>query len=502
MSLVSRNIVANLASRGWTAALGMVFPPVFVRLMGVESYGLVGLFTTISALFVVVDLGLARTIQRDLALADASDAARVRAKCVVRTYEVIFCSIAVLMASAIAVAAPFITSRWLNIRTLDMSSAVSAVRLMGAAAAVTWTVQMYAQVLIGLQRQVLASALSALANTVRVVGAAVVLWKVRPSVVAFFLWTLAVSCAWLVTCRAYAVRSVSASGGASRFDVAVLRDNWRSSLQLWLSSAASVALAQVDRLVASAVLSLGAFGYYSLAATAAAGLQLMVLPVWNAVFPRMCQLSGDRSAFEKFYGRVTQFLVILVCPSGLVLSMFARDVLFAWTGDLETARSAASALAGLAASAALSGMASLPYAAQVAHGATRLPLFLNGGALVVAVPATVLAGRSAGGGGVAWASAGVALVVLAANVIGTHSVVLRGTLRAWAASVSVPAAAAVVTATLIRLSVPAPHDRLTVAVYVVCSGLASLAAAVLASRDARARLAAVVRGVRVYGAYF
>ncbi len=38
------NVLANLAGRSCTAVLSLLFVPVYLRLLGVEAYGLVGLF--------------------------------------------------------------------------------------------------------------------------------------------------------------------------------------------------------------------------------------------------------------------------------------------------------------------------------------------------------------------------------------------------------------------------------------------------------------------------
>jgi len=64
---VRRNIVANAIGQGWSGLLSIVLIPVYIRLLGVESYGLVGLYITVQAALAVLDFGLAGTINRELA---------------------------------------------------------------------------------------------------------------------------------------------------------------------------------------------------------------------------------------------------------------------------------------------------------------------------------------------------------------------------------------------------------------------------------------------------
>ena len=50
-SRVKRNIVANLAGSTWTALVGLIFIPLYIHLIGIEGYGLVGIFATLQAIF-------------------------------------------------------------------------------------------------------------------------------------------------------------------------------------------------------------------------------------------------------------------------------------------------------------------------------------------------------------------------------------------------------------------------------------------------------------------
>ena len=64
--------VANLVGRGWSVVMGLVFIPLYVRYMGIEAYGLVGLFTTLQALFSLLDLGMSAALNREFARQSAT----------------------------------------------------------------------------------------------------------------------------------------------------------------------------------------------------------------------------------------------------------------------------------------------------------------------------------------------------------------------------------------------------------------------------------------------
>ena len=48
-----RDLIATYAAQGWVAIMGIVFVPVYIRYLGIEAYGLIGLFATIDRKSVV-----------------------------------------------------------------------------------------------------------------------------------------------------------------------------------------------------------------------------------------------------------------------------------------------------------------------------------------------------------------------------------------------------------------------------------------------------------------
>ena len=42
--MLKRNLIANYVGQGWAALIGLVFIPLYIKYLGIESYGLIGLF--------------------------------------------------------------------------------------------------------------------------------------------------------------------------------------------------------------------------------------------------------------------------------------------------------------------------------------------------------------------------------------------------------------------------------------------------------------------------
>ena len=64
--MLKRGIVAGISGRVWNALLHLIFTPIYLNLMGVENYGLVGFFTALLSLLSIFDFGLSASLQKEL----------------------------------------------------------------------------------------------------------------------------------------------------------------------------------------------------------------------------------------------------------------------------------------------------------------------------------------------------------------------------------------------------------------------------------------------------
>ena len=84
-------------------------------------------------------------------------------------------------------------------------------------------------------------------------------------------------------------------------------------------------LTQVDTILLSKLLSLSGYGYYSLAATVAAALCMLIGPITQAWYPRLCELHahGDTVALTDSYHKGAK-LVSVIAGSVAIECRFVR----------------------------------------------------------------------------------------------------------------------------------------------------------------------------------
>jgi len=357
--------------------MGVVFIPVYIRLLGLESFGLVGFYVTLQALAVVFDLGLAGTINRELARRGTSDAQSARD--LVRTLEWIYWPLGVGVALLIWAGSGWLAESWLRPVNLPIAGVGAAIALMGAAIGGQWPSAFYVAGLNGLERQVLANGLTALFGTLRGAGVLLPLVLLAPTVEVFFSWQAAVGLVQSLVLAVSLWRALPAGTRPASFAAAELARVGAFTFGLSGIALLSFILMQADRIILSRLLSLDQFAVYVLAASVAAALVRLAHPWFNALYPRFSQLQarGEDAALRALYHSGSQWLAVTVLPAAAVIAVFAPELLRLWTQDAAISSSAAPLLVVLICGTALNGLMNLPYAMQLAHGWTALALWMN-----------------------------------------------------------------------------------------------------------------------------
>ncbi len=313
MSILKRNIAANFCGSIWTGLMGLVFVPLYIHFIGIEAYGLVGFFATLLALFGLLDLGLSSTLNREMARLAVREGNGQEMRDLVRTMEIPYWAMGLLISIIVIVMSRFIAYHWVNAQKLSLQTVQTAITLMGLAVAFQWPISLYSGGLMGLQRQVLLNLINVVMATFRGLGAVLILWLVSPTVEAFFSWQIGVSVVHVVLIAIFLRHNLPNSPEAPRFRRKLLLNIWRFAVGMTGITVLSTILMQLDKVILSRMLSLELFGYYSLASMVAMTLYRFVSPVFIATYPRMTNLValGATEEIRKLYHKSAQLVSVL-----------------------------------------------------------------------------------------------------------------------------------------------------------------------------------------------
>ena len=406
MNLLKKNIAANFAGSIWSAIMGLVFIPLYIKFMGIEAWGLVGIFATLQIIFGPLDMGLSSTLNREMARLSVLPGKEQEMRNLVRTLGVPYWCVAIFVGITIVVLSPFIAHHWVKAGHLSLKTIEQALLIMGFVIALQMPAGFYSGGLMGLQKQVLLNVINISIGTLRCVGAVLILWLVSPTIQAFFLWQIVISITNAFLLAFFLRRSPPLNGKGVVFQKQLFKGIWKFTAGMGGISIFVVILTQLDKVILSKMLSLEMFGYYMLASMVAMSLGRLFTPLFVSIYPRFTQLVAinDQDGLKQLYHKSCQFMTVLILPVAIVIALFSYEIILLWTQNPATAEKTHLLVSILVCGTALNGLMHLPYALQLAFGWTKLAFFKTLIAVILLVPLIIYMTTHYGatGAAIAW----------------------------------------------------------------------------------------------------
>lgn len=390
--MVKLNLIANYLGTGWSALMGLAFLPIYIHYVGIEAYGLIGVFASLQAWFMLLDMGLSPTLNREMARFTAGLHTPQSIQNLLRTMELVYLGVAIFLAVFVAGFSSWIAADWLKVQTLSIDTVTQALAITGLIISFRWMGTLYRSAIMGLQNQVWLNSVSAFFSTVRGLGSIAVLAFVAPTIQAFFLFQ-AIAVAVETAVLAWKIhRSLPKSPQAPRFSMDALKSIWHFAAGMTMLTLLNTLLTQIDKLLLSTLLPLKEFGYFILATTVAGAIALLAGPIVNVAIPRFTELvaANDEKKLIAYYHMFAQLLTIIVIPASLVLFFFSEEILLLWTRNAAMSQAIAPIVSVWVIGTALSGLMYVPYAAQMAYGWTKLAAISGSIAVLLTIPAFLI----------------------------------------------------------------------------------------------------------------
>jgi O-antigen/teichoic acid export membrane protein len=416
---LKNNLSANFIGQIWSALMGLAFVPLYIKYLGIESYGMVGLFAVLWSFFSVLDMGLTPTLSREMARFTAGEHSPESIRNLLRTFEVIVVIISAVITIGIVISSPWIVKLWVKTESLSSDMLERSVTIMGFIAGFRFIEIIYKSSLVGLQQQVILNVLNSILATIRAVGAIGVLACVSPTLDSFFYWQAINSLFTLLVFNFMVYRLIPIGSIKGEFSFSCLRSVWRFAGGMLCISLLGLLLSQLDKLILSKFLTLSDFGYYSLASLVASTIGMLVGPVVQAWYPHLCELhvKDDKESLSRSFHLGAQLISVLVGTVAVILIIFSQTLLELWTQDSNLSHKTAHFVVLLSLGNLLNAMLWIPYQTQIAHGWSTLAVQMNLFSVVFITPIIFWATLDYGAVGAAWGWIGLNLCQL---IIGEH----------------------------------------------------------------------------------
>ncbi len=473
-----RNIIANYLGQGWSALMAIAFLPAYISYLGVEAYGVIGLFVALQAILMILDLAISATLNREMARVFTPAEKKTDIRNLLFSLEVICFTLGAIGLAIISLASPYMTRDWLNSGSLKPDQISNALVFMWLIAFLRLFEGMYRGVLFGAGEQVWYNSIYSLVATLRYAGTLGVLISISATLPAFFTWQLVVSLLSAGLLKWRVKRCLPTTPSLKYFSLAFLADIKHFATGMIGIGITTILLLQLDKIVLSHLVSLKNLGYYTLASTAANTMFMVVVPITQALYPSLVVFSSEQNqaSLIALFRKITQAVAIMVATATMLLAFFSGGIIFVWSGNHDLVIKAAPLLAILVVGSFFNCLSYLPFQLQTAFGKTKLLLKISIFNVILFCPLLYTCTLFYGVYGAAWSWLIINLINLILVASFTHRVLMVTQRWIWyITDVLVPSATAFSIMLLAKQFQPFDYSqRLEWLFFLIFTGLSSM----------------------------
>ena len=403
--MLKKNIIANYIGQFYSIIIGIVMVPFYLQYLGAEAYGLVGFFAMLMSWMVLLDLGLSATLARETAKLKDKLNGLLELKKMTLSIELFFVIISVFIFSAMFFGSSWISTHWLSVKELSYETAESTIKIMAFMIILRWFVGLYQGTIIGFEHHIWLNIYKMVFSTLKFIGAFLLIVYVSNDIVHFFYFQLIVAILEFIVIKFKIDSYMKVSQKVSPSFI-TLKQIAPFALSIAYTSGIWVFITQLDKLMLSHYLSLNEYGFFTLVILVSGAILQIFQPIGQAILPRMTSLlsNGQEKEMITLYHKATQIVAIVVLSVSGMVAVFAYELLYAWTGNIEASVWAAPILFWYALGNGAVALLSFQFYMQYAHGNLKYHVKGNTYFGFVQIIVVILAVHFYGalGAGIAW----------------------------------------------------------------------------------------------------
>ena len=334
---VKANVISNYVGQITIAVLNFIFIPTYIKYIGVEAYGLVGMFAVLQIALNSFDAAIIPLLSREMSCYLGGGKSLESIRNLLRTSEIICLIIGILFSAIISLTANFFANNWFIVENLSKDIVAQAIIIAVFVVALRAMEDLYKGALMGLQKQVTQNIVAVITSLFRFVGVIYALEYYEASIKTFYYWQLLSS---IITVALYIIityKQLPNMLSLAKFSYNEIKDNKDFSLGSFFYAITNFVSNQTDKILISKFISLKDIGYYTLALNITNVLGMISSPVYLAFYPKIVTLKtqGNNEEAAKCFHLLNQ-IVNLTCSVGAFsLVFYGKYIIGFWTQNLE-----------------------------------------------------------------------------------------------------------------------------------------------------------------------
>jgi O-antigen/teichoic acid export membrane protein len=338
--MIQKNkIIITYVAQIYSVILGLITLPLYIKILGVESFGLIGFFSALQAIFAILDIGFSSVVTREASKFLANNNSYYFA--LTRIIKRLFFVIGTIGAITFILTSDYLSSNWLSYKILTYDEVRLSIVLMGLTVVIRWISGYFKGIILGFEKLVWIGYFNILSNTLRF-GLIIPIVYLYPNIINFFAYQLLTSVVEIlflylkendlrktyktVEINSYSVEKIN------------LKKLLYFSSGIGLTSMLWVVISNADKILISKLVDLSQYGDFIAATALANGILILNTPISNIVLPRLTILHEEKKDFlyREMYKFSTQLLSIFSLSASVFISIYAKEILIIWLNETVT----------------------------------------------------------------------------------------------------------------------------------------------------------------------
>ena len=330
-----KNIFFSFFGNAIAVVINIGLIPFYVRYLGIDSFAIISLLGTLNSIFVILDLGLGLSTNREIARMSACNESKENFSNTVRSIESIYIFMAIFICSIIFIFSNFISNQWLKSSSLSSDTIRYSVQLLGLIILFRWPISFYSNVLLGFQKIASLNVIKIMLFSIQGILSVILIIYFNLSLISFLIFLFLFHFIYFLVIAFYVWQIPELNFKKAKFKGYVFKNIKKYTLGVSILSICGVFFPILDKVFVSKFFNTTILGYYSIVSMIGLGITQFIYPITSALFPNYTKLyfqnKFNASYFE--FRFAFQLVGTLSITFVTILSFYSKEILFVWSSN-------------------------------------------------------------------------------------------------------------------------------------------------------------------------
>lgn len=330
-------LISNYGSKLWSFFSVFIFIPLYIKYLGVESYGLIGFYALLLGIISFADSGISSAIVKELSKKSSAN----YKYSVFRSLENIYLIICLMIFVILVLGSNSITDYWITSKVIPKVELLRIMYLIAAGISLQLSTSLYYGALFSLDNQVKSNLFQFIWSFAKSALVFVLFFLISKSIELYFIWQIICNAIYIVFLRINIVKKLKFLNNNKHLMLEFKK--LPSTVLLYLKGMILIAIIsslniQADKIITSSMFNLQVFGFYNLASSLGQTPLILATPLISFAFPLFSKFS-DLTIEHNFvknlevFNKVFYLINIMISAVAFTVVFYTAEILHLWTNN-------------------------------------------------------------------------------------------------------------------------------------------------------------------------